>query len=156
MHTVSLLWGIAALAAIFECILRTGQPLAISIACASAALLASLGYGWQLWGTVGLFVAVACFAFLYLTAVGKRRLQGLDRTHNVVSDEGDRVHVEQWASDDETQVEYQGRIWAVRLAQGHQRRRGYYRVRNVEQSHLVLEPWGRDRPHRRRLFSLLR
>ena len=63
--------------------------------------------------------------------------------HNIVSDDGARVHIAHWNHYDETLVEYQNRMWPVKLLAGHQHRVGDYRVVEVKEHHLLIEPLGR-------------
>ena len=55
-------------------------------------------------------------------------------------DVGERVHVDAWASDRTTRVQYRGTGWNARLAPGAAPRPGPHRVAAVEGNWLVLAP----------------
>ena len=147
------LWGaIGLLALVMDVVTMSGLFLCVTLAAISGAVSTLLGAD----SVVSIGIALA--SFVLARWIGNKLgaddalLRYEETGHNIVSDDGARVHIAHWNHYDETLVEYQNRMWPVKLLAGHQHRVGDYRVVEVKEHHLLIEPlgrryWPKRRPH---------
>jgi len=146
--------GIGLIALVLEVITLSGFFLAVTVGAIFGALAAL--FGAESLGAI-LTAAIAFAAVRWVgTVLGgdDAILRYEEAGHNIVTDDGARVHIAEWKLYEDTYAEYQNRQWPVKLLPGYRHRAGDFRVVEVKEHHLLLAPATRrywpKRRHRNR------
>lgn len=132
--------GIGLFALVLEVVTLSGFFLAVTVGAVFGAL--AVLFGAQALGSM----ITAAIAFGAVRGVGMilggddAILRYEEAGHNIVTDDGARVHIAQWHPYEDTLAEYQNRLWPVKLLPGYKHRAGDYRVVEVKEHHLLLAP----------------
>jgi len=134
-------WVAAGVAVAAELGTGTFYLLMIAAGLAAGAIAAHLGAGANAQVIVAALVgAAATVGWHWIRTRRAPAVPPVPGNRDVNLDVGERIHVDAWASDRTTRVQYRGTGWNARLAAGAAARPGPHRVAAVEGNWLVLAP----------------
>lgn len=140
------LWLTLTLTAVgLEVLTKTFTLLALAIGFATAALFTWMGFGVTVELLGALVAGGGCLLWLRRSSAGQALQEAEESRYSILSDDGDEVHISEWGADDQVEVVFRGRTWQAKLAQGFAPYGGLYKVREVREGALILEP---DAPYR--------
>ena len=139
MNPANIWWIACGLLVAVELATGTFYLLMLAIACAAAALSAHLGLSPPLQIMTG--ALVGGFAVAMLRQIRNKRPGRLPAQSNpdMNLDIGQAVHVDNWAADGSTQVQYRGALWQARYQGSGTPPAGHYFIRAIEGSCLMLD-----------------
>ena len=133
-------WLAAGVAVAIELTTGTFYLLMVALGLASAAVAASLGLGVNSQIVCAALVGGIATAAWHWHRYRQPQSAPARENRDVNLDIGGRVHVQAWAADRTTRVQYRGSVWIAHLAPGATAGAGEHVVSAVESNWLVLAP----------------
>ncbi|APR95508.1 hypothetical protein PATSB16_21680 [Pandoraea thiooxydans] len=134
-----LFWfGLAGLAVVAELMTGTFYLLMIAIGFMAGGLAAIVGLSHPLQVVLSAVIAATAVLLLRRSRFGRRRKLEAARDPGVNLDIGQRLRVEAWQADGHARVSYRGADWDVDLAPGQVAASGWFEIREVRGSRLIV------------------